>query len=83
MDSNLAQEPARPFSILPGFVPKSALWSGEGAPFPSRSAAEWALSRLRVKLKEEKAFAMYRGRTLVHPERIRAVLERDALRVND
>lgn len=80
MQTNPVQEPARPFSILPGFVHKSALWQGEGAPFPSQSSAEWALRRHRVQLKQVQALAMYRGRCLVHPERLSAVIERDALR---
>lgn len=83
MQSNPVHESAPPFSILPGFVPKSALWEGQGAPFPSQSSAEWALRRHRVELKQEQALAMYRGRCLVHPERLSAVIERDALRIND
>ena len=30
-------------AILPGFEPLSALWDGDGAPFPSEQSVRWAL----------------------------------------
>ena len=59
MESNTVRETARVFTILAGFLPKSALWLGDDAPFPSQASAEWALRRHRVELKRAQAVAMH------------------------
>ncbi len=66
-------------SFLPGFVPLRNLWSGDAPLYPSEPAARWAVHRLRSELVAAGAVAMHRRRTLIHPERFAAVLERRAL----
>lgn len=71
---------ARPaISFLQGYLPLSALWEGDEAPYPSEASARWAIRRLRRELAEASAIALHRGRTLVHLERLKCLVEQDAL----
>jgi hypothetical protein len=65
--------------LLPGFTPLSALWDGEGAPFPSEDSARWVLRNARQALMEVEALAMLRGRIYVHRERFAQVIRQRAL----
>lgn len=66
-------------SVLPGFVPLRALWSGESPLYPSEPAARWAVHTMRPELAEARAVALHRRRTFIHPERFASVVERRAL----
>jgi hypothetical protein len=66
-------------TVLLGFVPMRALWSGESPLYPTEPAARWAVHRMRRELAEANAVALHRRRTFIHPERFATVVERRAL----
>lgn len=70
-------EVARPPTELADYRPLSDYWNGQDA--PSEQSVRWDIRRLRQQLIDASALAYRRGRLLVHPERFRSVIERDAL----
>jgi hypothetical protein len=70
--------------ILGGFIPFAVLWDG-GAPgspaalFPSEVSARWFIRTHRGELVAAQAIAIHCNKTLVHPDRFAAVVQRAAL----
>lgn len=62
------------------FRPMTDLWNGDQALFPSEQSARWALRKHREPLVAQSALAMFRGRTMYHPQRFSAVIESEAIR---
>ncbi len=76
-----APEPASKASgLLEGFEPISALWEGAGAPYPSRSSADWAMRRLRADLAREGALLRHCRKLYVRLDVFKRVMVRDAQR---
>ncbi len=74
------QSPSKASGLLDGFEPISALWEGSGAPYPSRSSADWAMRRLRADLAREGALLRHCRKLYVRLDKFREVMVRDAQR---
>lgn len=68
-----------PTPLLPGFTPLASLWEGDNPLYPSEQSALWAVRTMRTQLADAGAIALLRGRTVVHVERLKQVVERDAI----
>lgn len=74
-----AKTQERPPEIMGEFKPLSVLWDGEGAPYPTETAARWALNSLRGELAEAGGIALHRGRLFIKPDQFAEVARRHAV----
>jgi hypothetical protein len=68
-----------PAPFLAEFRPLRELWESDQPLFPGEQSARWWLRNHRPKLAEADAVAIHRRELFVHPQRVAAVMEREAL----